>query len=191
MTKSELRILYKQRRKAILLSQKDKLEDLMLIQFQRLNIAIPAMIMTYAPFEKFNEFDPQLITDYCYFKNNNQVLFYTVINSEDSSMQCFGVDDHTLFAPNRYGFDEPVNGILIPATAIEMIIVPLLAFDTSGNRVGYGKGYYDRFFQTCRKDVLKIGFSFFEAEQMIDDVNELDVPLDYCITPEMIYEFKS
>lgn len=190
MTKHELRILYKQKRLAIPAAQKDKLEDLLLIQFQRLNIDLPAMIMTYAPFEKFNEFDPQLITDYCYFKNNEQVLFYPVIEPVSNKMEAVGVDDDTLFTLNKYGLAEPENGVAIPASEIDLVIVPLLAFDKKGNRVGYGKGYYDRFLKTCREDVVKIGCSFFEAEDTIDDMNEFDVKLDYCITPDNIYEFK-
>ena len=68
--------------------------------------------------------------------------------------------------------------------------MPLLAFDTLGNRVGYGKGYYDTFLNKCRKETVKIGLSFFGAEnEQITDVNENDVKLDYCITPEKVYEF--
>ena len=55
--------------------------------------------------------------------------------------------------------------------------------------VGYGKGFYDRFLKQCKKDVVKIGLSLFEAEEEIEDVFENDIPLDYCITPNKIYEF--
>ncbi|MEP6677552.1 MAG: 5-formyltetrahydrofolate cyclo-ligase, partial [Ferruginibacter sp.] len=67
MTKKELRKIYLEKRMQLSLSQKEKLGDLMLIQFQRLEIDIPALIMTYAALEEKNEFDTQLITDYCYF----------------------------------------------------------------------------------------------------------------------------
>ena len=189
MTKADLRNKYKEKRKSLSAAQKDKLEDLLLIQFQKLNIEIPETIMTYAPFEKYNEFDPQLITDYCYFKNNGQILFYPVINSETDLMSCVGVDDETIFEQNKYGIGEPVNGVAISPELIDLVIVPLLAFDKNGYRVGYGKGYYDRFLKECRDDVMKIGFSFYEAEEGIEDVNAFDVPLDFCITPETIYEF--
>jgi 5-formyltetrahydrofolate cyclo-ligase len=189
MTKNELRILYKQKRLAISSQQKNKLEDILLIQFQRLNIGIPPNIMTYAPFEKFNEFDPQLITDYCLFKNPGQVLSYSVVDADTNDMRAVIVEEDSIFVKNKYGIGEPESGEEMPATELDLVIVPLLAFDVNGNRAGYGKGYYDRFLKRCREDVLKIGFSFFEAEQPIDDVNELDVPLDFCITPENIYEF--
>ena len=74
MKKKEIREIYKTKRIGLSAVQKEKMNDLMLIQFQRLKIDIPGLIMTYAAIEKFNEFDPQLITDYCFFKNPDQVL---------------------------------------------------------------------------------------------------------------------
>ena len=55
--------------------------------------------------------------------------------------------------------------------------------------MGYGKGYYDKFFKECREDVVKIGFSYFDAVDAIDDVNAFDVKLNYCITPNANYTF--
>ncbi|MFZ0597958.1 MAG: 5-formyltetrahydrofolate cyclo-ligase, partial [Flavobacterium sp.] len=72
---------------------------------------------------------------------------------------------------------------------IEVVFVPLLAFDNVGNRVGYGKGFYDKFLAQCKPRTIKIGLSFFEAENQIDDVFESDVKLDYCVTPEKIFRF--
>ena len=69
---------------------------------------------------------------------------------------------------------------------LDLIFVPLLAYDKKGHRVGYGKGYYDRFLKECKDDCIKIGFSFFEPEDSIEGVNRHDVKLDYCITPERI-----
>jgi 5-formyltetrahydrofolate cyclo-ligase len=189
MTKAELREIYKAKRQALKPAEKDKLEDLMLIQFQLLDIEIPEQVMTYAPFEKQNEFDPQLITDYCYFKNPAQILMYPVMNVKENYMDCSVVNDDTIFATNKYGIAEPVDGLLTLSGEIDLIIVPLLAFDVKGNRVGYGKGYYDRFLQHCRKDAIKIGFSFFDAEPKIKDINKFDIKLDHCITPEKIYSF--
>jgi 5-formyltetrahydrofolate cyclo-ligase len=55
--------------------------------------------------------------------------------------------------------------------------------------VGYGKGCYDRFLALCRPDIIKIGFSYFEPINEISDTDKFDIPLNYCITPERIYEF--
>ena len=188
MTKKEIRTEYKRRRNELHPAQKEKMNDLLLIRFQKLPIEIPALIMTYAPIEKFNEFDPQLITDYCYFKNPNQVLFFPVTKANEGIISVV-VDDNTTFAPNDFGIMEPVDGLDMFPEEIDLIIVPLLAFDANGFRVGYGKGYYDKFLKECREDALKIGFSYFEPVDLISDINAFDVKLDYCITPDQIYDF--
>jgi 5-formyltetrahydrofolate cyclo-ligase len=72
---------------------------------------------------------------------------------------------------------------------IDVVFVPLLAYDKQGNRVGYGKGFYDKFLSLCKPEVVKIGLSFFEPEDLIDDVFENDVKLDYCVTSERVICF--
>ncbi|MEX0636631.1 MAG: 5-formyltetrahydrofolate cyclo-ligase [Ferruginibacter sp.] len=189
MIKEQLRKLYKEKRASITASEKLKMDDLLLIQFQKLALNIPALIMTYAPFEKMNEFDPQTIADYCYFKNFNQQLFYPVISKYDDQMSCVLVNDQTIFELNKYGIAEPIDAVTMFPEEIDWVFIPLLAFDVRGHRVGYGKGYYDRFLKQCRNDVVKIGFSYFEAEPIISDSNRFDVKLNYCITPEKNYQF--
>jgi 5-formyltetrahydrofolate cyclo-ligase len=189
MLKAELRKIYKEKRFSLSAKDKNKLDDLLLIQFQKLEIDIPALIMTYAPFEKMNEFDPQLITDYFYFKNPNQTLFYPVINELDDTLSCEVVNDETTFELNKYGIAEPIDGLPMFPEEIDLILVPLLAFDTHGYRVGYGKGYYDKFFKECRADVVKVGISYFDPVDAIDDINAFDVKLNYCITPTANYLF--
>ncbi|WP_149273219.1 5-formyltetrahydrofolate cyclo-ligase [Pareuzebyella sediminis] len=95
----------------------------------------------------------------------------------------------TILQKNRWNVPEPVKGCEVALSKIDIVFVPLIAFDLLGNRVGYGKGFYDRFLSECRADVKKIGLSLFEAEEAITDVSENDIPLDYCITPNNIYSF--
>ena len=190
MNKAALRKKYKQKRAEITASEKSRLEDLILIQFQRLDIFISALIMTYAPIERMNEFDPQLITDYCFFKNPEQVLFYPVIHPTAADMVSIVVNDSTEFEVNSFGIPQPTSSMPMIPGEIEMVFVPLLAYDERGHRVGYGKGYYDRFLKQCSKAV-KIGFSFFEPEPPIEDVNENDVKLDYCVSPYGIHNFQT
>jgi len=191
MKKSEIRHIYKERRKGLTSAQILKLDDLMLIQFQQLAIDIPAVIMTYAPMERLNEFDPQVVTDYCYFKNPLQQLYYPLVTEIDgySIMLPILVNDETEFEKNELGFNQPMTGMDISPVDIDLIIVPLLAFDKQGYRVGYGKGYYDRFLINCRADAIKIGFSYFAPVDAIADANQFDMPLNYCITHDAIYSF--
>lgn len=189
MTKLQLRKLYGEKRQGLSVAQKERLADLMLIQFQQLDMEIPACIMTFSPLESKNEFNAQAVTDYCFFKNPEQVLFYPVMNQGAHTMSCVLVNDDTLFDTNRYGIDEPIDGEQVLPDVIDWVLVPLLAFDRRGYRVGYGKGYYDRFLKECRDDVVKIGFSFFPPVDRIADVNRYDERMDYCITPDDIFRF--
>ena len=111
-------------------------------------------------------------------------------NFETRKMTHYLLTDNTKFMKNEYNIPEPVDGIEVPSTKIDVVFVPLLAFDKKGHRVGYGKGFYDNFLRECREDVVKIGVSFFEPEEEIIDVFESDVKLDFCITPEKVFEFK-
>jgi 5-formyltetrahydrofolate cyclo-ligase len=191
MKKEDIRAIYKERRADLSLRSKSKMDDLLLIQFQHLAIDIPSLIMTYSPIKKMNEFDPQTITDFCYFKNPGQQLFYPVMDiyKKQPVIRSVIVDDDTIFKTNEYGIEEPIDGIDMFPEEIDLVIVPLLCMDKQGNRVGYGKGYYDRFLKRCRKDCLKIGFSYFEPIDGVDDINKFDVKLNYGITPEATYYF--
>lgn len=87
---------------------------------------------------------------------------------------------------NLYQILEPQKGTLHDGD-IDMVFIPLLAFDQLGNRVGYGKGFYDRFLENL--NAQKIGLSLTNAIDNIDDVGENDIRLDFCITPTQTIKF--
>ena len=68
-------------------------------------------------------------------------------------------------------------------------MIPLLAFDKKGFRVGFGKGYYDKFLARCKPNVIKAGLSFFDPVDEINDISGFDIPLNFCITPKEIFSF--
>ncbi len=189
MTKTALRNIYKEKRKS--LSPKDiiKMNDLILINFQKISLPFLSCVHTYMPSEKLGEADTFHIVRFLEFKNPGIKIGVPKIDSESGDMHHFHMDDDMEMMDNLFGIAEPTGGNKIGVTEIDLVLVPLLAFDKSGYRVGYGKGYYDRFLQTCRPDVLKIGLSFFEAEEDITDIYQFDISLNYCITPHRIYEF--
>lgn len=97
--------------------------------------------------------------------------------------------DGTKIIENRWGISEPESGIKIAPELLEVVFVPLLSYDKKGNRVGYGKGFYDTFLKNCKRDVVKIGLSFFDPVDHIKGIREEDVQLDYCVTPRKIQSF--
>ncbi len=107
-------------------------------------------------------------------------------------MHHFLVTEHTKFRHNTYNIAEPIedfNSKIIDSDTIEVVFVPLLAFDKQGNRIGYGKGFYDRFLQNCKPKTTIIGLSFFEPETTPIPAEITDVTLQYCVTPSKIYQF--
>lgn len=108
---------------------------------------------------------------------------------DKQKLQHFLLTDNTLIKKNKWNVPEPIDGFEIETHKIDVVFIPLLAFDELGNRVGYGKGYYDTFLKACRPDVIKIGLSFFEPVAKIEDVFDTDIPLNYCVTPNKIYSF--
>ncbi len=187
MTKQALRKQYKEMRQGLSVLKKDKLEDLLLINFQKYKIETAGIILSYRPFTRYNEFDPHLIERFCAFRNPEVTIAFPVIDEE--IFHVLATDENTIFKTNVFGIEEPSAGKKLNAMDIDLVIVPLLAFDLKGYRVGYGKGYYDRFLKQCRKNTVKAGFSFFEPVQLIDDIDQYDIPLDVCFTPEKTYSF--
>nr|WP_321232598.1 5-formyltetrahydrofolate cyclo-ligase [uncultured Psychroserpens sp.] len=110
-------------------------------------------------------------------------------NFDTREMSHVLLTDNTKIKKNEWNIPEPLDGIPISSEQINVVLIPLLAFDKFGNRVGYGKGFYDKFLAKCKPETIKIGLSFFEAVEEISDVFENDIKLDYCVTPKTIYQF--
>lgn len=111
-------------------------------------------------------------------------------NFKTLEMTHYLLTDNTKFQKNEYNIFEPLDGIEVPVAKIDVVFVPLLAYDKRGNRVGYGKGFYDKFLSQCREDVIKVGLSFFDPEERIENVSESDIRLDFCVTPTTSYSFR-
>ena len=145
MIKRELRKVYQDKRSR--LSQQDliQLDSLLLIQFQRLSLGDIKMVLSFWPIQEKCEINTHLMVDYLSFLIPGLQLAYPVMNLSEHVFRPVLVDDYTHYLQNEYGIAEPVSGEKIPAYEIDVAFVPLLAYDTKGFRVGYGKGFYDRF----------------------------------------------
>jgi 5-formyltetrahydrofolate cyclo-ligase len=98
------------------------------------------------------------------------------------------LQENTSVSISKFGIPEPVSGISVPPAQLDVIFVPLMAYDLLGNRVGYGKGFYDRFLASCNSEAIFVGLSFFPPEDKINsDIH--DIPLNYCISPKKTYSF--
>ncbi|WP_394748336.1 5-formyltetrahydrofolate cyclo-ligase [Spongiimicrobium salis] len=140
----------------------------------------------YLPIEEKTEVDTSYLLSILQGKDKNIVLPKM---EQNRSLTNYLLTDNTILKKNSWNVPEPQNGLQVPSTTIDLVFMPLLAFDEQGNRVGYGKGFYDTFLKSCKPQVLKVGLSFFEAESQIADVLPTDIPMDYCVTPTKIYKF--
>ena len=111
------------------------------------------------------------------------------INGESGNLDPVTYCAETEMERNVWGIAEPIAEDVADPRDIDIVLTPGLCFDSRGHRVGYGKGYYDRFLRECRPDCLKAGLSFFEPIDIIDDINENDTPVDMVITPAGVVQF--
>ena len=187
--KKELRIKYKRLRE--LLTPDEVEEGSLEIANNLLNLPIwgHQYYHLFLSISEKREVDTQSILHILQGKDKHVVL--SKADFDSGSLTNYLLTDSTVIKVNNWGIPEPVDGIEIVASKIDVVFIPLLVFDEEGNRIGYGKGFYDRFLSDCKPEVVKVGLSFFNAEEDILDIDEHDVPLDYCVTPEKIYNFKN
>ncbi|MFT6867162.1 MAG: 5-formyltetrahydrofolate cyclo-ligase [Cyclobacteriaceae bacterium] len=91
------------------------------------------------------------------------------------------------FESNKFDIPEPVGGKAADISKVEMILIPLLASDKKGNRIGYGKGFYDRLLSDLLSKPLKVGVNLAPLFDHFPFSEDHDIKLDFCITPNQIY----
>jgi len=145
-------------------------------------------IHIFLPIDSKKEPDTWLIIDR--LKKEHAHIRVSIPKIDDANrLENLFFKDKQQIAVNKWGIPEPQYGEPTPTKEIDLVMVPMLAFDQAGNRVGYGKGFYDAFLKECRSDCKKIGLSFFEAIENIKDIQPHDERLTHAITPARIYTF--
>ncbi|GAC1708476.1 MAG: 5-formyltetrahydrofolate cyclo-ligase [Flavisolibacter sp.] len=189
MKKNEARSLFTHRREAMDRANKLKWDELLLIQFQTIELGDLDFVLSYYPIAQNNEPDTFTITDYLHFRNPHIKIGYPRADLEAGTFAAIVSHADSIFQANAYNILEPTEKQFIAPEDLDLVLVPLLGFDLNGTRVGYGKGFYDRYLKNCREECLKIGLCYFEPVDTIEDATDFDVPLDICITPHQIYVF--
>lgn len=187
MTKQELRKKYKDLRSNLSFDEIDDSSIAIANEVLQLPIWDKNFYHIFLSIVEHKEVNTEFILSILSGKDKNIIISKS--DFKTFTMNHFLLTDGTKIKTNDWNIPEPVDGIEIQSNKIDVVFIPLLAFDKLGNRVGYGKGFYDKFLAECRPETIKIGLSFFEAEEQIQDMFESDVKLDYCVTPERVYEF--
>jgi len=187
MFKKEIRIKYKEFRKSLSENQLEELSLEIANKVLLLSIWSKTYFHVFLPIEEQKEVNTEYLLHL--LSGKDKEICISKSDFESLKMTHFLLTDNTKMKKNDYHIPEPVDGIEVPSNKIEVVFIPLLAYDQKGNRVGYGKGFYDKFLAECNPNTIKIGLSFFEPEELISDVNSSDIQLNYCVTPKKIYEF--
>lgn len=187
MTKEEVRRSFLNQRRNLSISEYHGLNKKLLNQFLKSFNLEELNVHTFLPIKKNKEVDTYQIIENYLLKKVNWIIPKT--NFLDRSMTHYIFEGVSQLETNSYGIPEPMNGQVIDTEIIDVVLVPMLAFDQMGNRVGYGAGYYDRFLTKCKENSLFVGLSFFEPIDQILDVNKFDIPLNYVVTPNMVHSF--
>ena len=183
MTKKELRKHYMQLRLALTQEQRDNLSMQIANRLLTLPIWDKSTYHIFLTVERLGEINTEYLLDILYGKDKNVVV--PKMHTKEKRLSSILLTEQTLLRLNSWGIAEPDGGIEVPPNAIEVVFVPLLAYDRQGNRVGYGGGYYDRFLSECKDETLKVGVSFFAREDDMSAVmSPTDIALDYVVFPQ-------
>ena len=161
--------------------------------FQHFSVAEWRWLHVFLPLAQKNEPDTWLIIRRIWAEKLPVRLAVPVVQSDNISLKHYELVPTTSLLTNRWGIPEPAAD---PATEVaparlDAVLVPLLACDLQGQRVGYGGGFYDRFLAQCRPQTLFIGLSVLDEAPVaaIADVRPTDVPLHAVITPGGVWNF--
>ncbi|WP_026951896.1 5-formyltetrahydrofolate cyclo-ligase [Algoriphagus mannitolivorans] len=187
-TKADFRSEYRQLRKNVPHDRVQEMSRQICLQFLNWLEGHPELqhFHLFFPIDRFNEVNTFFIKEH--LDSMGKTLYTSQTNKQSTALETLLLPKEAEFFRDEWGIPVPQESIKVSPSKIQLVLVPLLAFDLQGNRVGFGKGYYDSFLAALDEKVIKMGLSIFHPEERIDPEPH-DVRLDYCITPEKIFTF--
>ncbi len=187
MTKSECRLFFKNQRELLTENEISLFSETIIhqlidfVDFTNKNVSV------FLPISSKKEINTYPLLE---LKNKfNATIGLPVSDFSSNQMKHLVFEKIDQIKISKFDIPEPMYGDEIQNSEFDIVIVPLLGFDKKGNRVGYGKGFYDRFLSQCKIDCIFIGLSFFEPIELIEDTEINDIQLHVIITPSKIYNF--
>lgn len=192
MKKSELREIYLKRRNSLASDDAAEMSGRIADRFfSDFDLVTIATLHCFISIPKFNEVDTSLIFKWLWSEYPHVLTLAPRVNRESGELEHLTYTPQMDLSENSWGIREPSGTESVDAKQIDLVLVPLLCFDRRGYRVGYGKGYYDRFLRECRTDCRKVGLSFFPPIDEINDIHAGDVAIDQCITPDKVFDLNA
>ncbi|MCD9563072.1 5-formyltetrahydrofolate cyclo-ligase [Tenacibaculum maritimum] len=181
MEKRELRKIYKEKRRVLTDSAIAAFEKNIYTQIQQMDWSSVSVIHIFLPIKQQKEINTYPIIDF--LRSLKKSIVISKSDFKTNKLSHFLFDEDTSLVLNSYGIPEPVNAKEIAVSNIDLIFVPLLISDARKYRVGYGKGFYDRFIADCKREVITVGINFFQPIQKITDIHKYDMALSQVIYP--------
>jgi 5-formyltetrahydrofolate cyclo-ligase len=190
MTKSNLRKTRLERRSSLSIQEQSNLSSQLADRFfNAVDLSAITNLHIFIRIRKFNEVDTSMIYYRIWRDFPHVRTFAPRSDHETGKIEDVLFDSETEFVENRWGIREPAAGERIAPNELDAAVVPMLAFDREGHRIGYGKGFYDRHLAACRPGCLKVGVGYFEPVAGLIEPDEHDVALDMCVTPDAVFRF--
>lgn len=184
MNKSELRKTYLARQKALEPAERAGMsKQIAELFFSSLDLSNVRTLHCFIPIEKFKEVDTRLIFGKLWSDFPHILTVVPRVDFDTNEITSLTYTAETRLEANAWEIGEPTHDDYVDTRAIDMVLVPGLCFDRLGHRVGYGKGFYDRFLSRCRYDCVRVGLSYFAPVDEIEDVHDGDMRIDCIITP--------
>lgn len=188
MNKTALRATYLAKRRSLSAAENVKLSRQIADRFfTDFDLKATETLHCFISIPKFNEIDTSLIFSKLWSDSPHIRTVAPRVDRKNDRLENVLFSHDSEMVENAWGIREPAGEEMVEPEKTDLVIVPLLCFEKGGYRVGYGKGYYDRFLAKCRPGCIKVGLSFFPPVDQIDGIHDGDVPLDYCVTPEKTY----
>jgi 5-formyltetrahydrofolate cyclo-ligase len=192
MTKSELRKIYLGKRQMLSIHEREAASSRIAARlFRDFDLTHINIVHCFITIVRFGEVDTRPIFQDIWSKFPKIQTVVPRVDHETEELESLKYGPDTELVSNRWQIGEPTHSDHVEPQKLDMVLIPLLCFDKRGHRVGYGRGYYDRFLRKCRPDCQKIGLSIFDGVDDISDVGDDDVALNAAITPTATFKFKN
>jgi 5-formyltetrahydrofolate cyclo-ligase len=188
MDKSSIRKEYLALRKALSNEKREAYSQIICNRILEYLLANPSIrhIHIFLSIARLNEIDTFPLVEK--LQDLGYLLYTSYVNPESKVMDTLDITHTTEFELDSFGIPIPKDFNIVSSDPIQLVLVPLLAFDLNGHRIGYGKAYYDVFLAGMKPKIIKMGLSFFTPIKEIP-TEKHDVRLDICVIPENTYIF--
>lgn len=165
-------------------AQCQRIDDLILSHLKQMDWSEYTYVHVFLAIAKFKEPDLFVFVDWLRKVYPYIQLVISRSNLQEGTMTHYVWDDNTVFVENKWGIREPAGGTQVDEQQLDVVLVPLLVADSWGHRIGYGRGFYDRFLAKCRANVKTIGVSYFPILTNRIETDKWDIALETIVTPE-------